>query len=209
MTAAEIREHLIELRRLEDQFYRTVLNETDVYMLAIRLVRAIADSLQPVADLAALIERYQRTSADDVIPIAEALEAPQVVMLDYQLALGAAFYLRAQEIQEANAQAEVLRRLAAARAQGQRWAVVYDHERKRYGKSLFQRLEMRLSDGFSLYAASELDMEKGLVHALEPMWLDPATGKQRPETPPPELRQEYATREAMLEAVEALRRKYP
>src|SRR5574341_840711 len=100
MTAQEIREYLTELRKIEDRFYRTVLNDPDTYMLAIRLVRAIADSLKSIADLDTLVDRFQRTSSDDVIPIADALNAPQVILLDYQLALGAAFYLRAQEIQE-------------------------------------------------------------------------------------------------------------
>ncbi len=209
MTPAEIREYLTELRRTEDQFYRTVLNETDMYMLAIRLVRAIADSLQSVSDLETLIERFQRASSDDVIPIAEALDTPQVMVLDYQLALAAAFYLRAQEIQEEGARADFQSRAAAARAQGRPWAVISDYEQRRYGKSLFRRLEMRLSDGLSVLFGSELDMEKGLTYTLEPMWLDPATGKPQQGIALPEPRQEFATREALLEAVATFRENYP
>jgi hypothetical protein len=177
-------------------------------MLAIRLVRAIADSLQTVSDLEALVSQYQRASSDDVIPIAEALETPQVMLLDYQRALAAAYYLRAQEIQAEGAQADIQRRLAAARAQGQRWAVITSFEQRRYRQTFFRQLEMRLSDGLSVLFGNDLDIERGLTYALEPMWLDPNTGKPQRGVALPEPRQEYPTREALLEAVTAFRQKY-
>ena len=209
MTAQEIREYLTELRKIEDKFYRTVLNDPETYMLAIRLVRAIADSLKSISDLALLIERFQRTSSHDVIPIADALNAPQVILLDYQLALGAAFYLRAQEIQEEYGRAAMQSHITEAQAQGQSWVVVFDYEQTRYGKPFSRRLEMRVSDGFSLYSSSELDIDTGLVYVVEPMWIDLVTGKQRQDVTLAEPRQEYATHEAMLEAMVFLRRKYP
>ncbi len=208
MTAQEIREYVTELRKIEDRFYRTVLNDPDTYMLAIRLVRAIADSLKSIADLDTLVDRFQRTSSDDVIPIADALNAPQVILLDYQLALGAAFYLRAQEIQEEIGRAAMQSQIAEAQANGQNWVVVFDYEQMRYGKPFSRRLEMRVADGFSLYSSSELDMDKGLVYAVEPMWIDLVTGKQRQDMALTEPRQEFTTHAAMLEAAAALRRKY-
>ncbi len=208
MTAPEIREYLVELRKIEDKFYRTVLNDPDTYMLAIRLVRAIADSLKPISDLDTLIERFQRASSDDVIPIADALDTPQVILLDYPLALGAAFYLRAQEIQEEIGRAAMQSHIAEAQAQGDIWAVVFDYEQTRYGKPFSRRLEMRVSDGFSLYSSSELDMDKGLVYTVEPMWIDLATGRQRQDMALTEPRQEFTTHTAMLEAAAALRQKY-
>jgi hypothetical protein len=208
MDPTEIREYLTALRQAEDQFFRTVLNETDLYMLAIRLVRAIADSLKPIADLETLIQRFQRSDAETVVPIADALETPQVMVLDYQLALAAAFYLRAQEIQEENAQADFQKRLAAARAQGRPWALIFDHEQKRYGKLLFRRLEVRVADGLSLYSGSELDLEKGLIFTLEPIWLDPASGKPRQGLDLPQPRREFATREALLAAAAAFQQEY-
>jgi hypothetical protein len=206
---AEIREYLVELRKAEDQFYRTVLNETELYVLAIRLVRAIADSLAPIADLGALIERYQRSDSEYVVPIADTLEAPRVMVLDYQLALAAAFYLRAQEIQQQTSQADFQRRLAAARAEGRPWAVIFDHEQKRYGKTFFRRLEVRVADGLSLYTGSELDMEKGLIYTFEPMWLDADSGKPRQGVALPQPRQDFATREALLAAAAAFRQGNP
>ncbi|MFL5806604.1 MAG: hypothetical protein ACJ8CR_33360 [Roseiflexaceae bacterium] len=208
MNQQELQAYIAELRSIEDQFFRAVLNDSDSYMLGIRLVRAVADSLKPIADLATLVEYFQRTGSDYVIPIADTLGAPQVMLLDYQLALGAAFYLRSQEIQEDGARADLRARLDAARAQGQRWLVLDERETRRYGRTFFRRLEMRLSDGFGLYTASELDWEKGHLYVLEPMLLDTDTGQPRRGAAPPEPRQEFATYEELMRAVEALREKY-
>ena len=209
MTAQETREYLAELRKIEDRFYRTVLNDPEMYMLGIRLVRAIADSLKPISDLETLVEHFRRASSDDVVPIADALNAPAVLLLDYQLALGAAYYLRAQEIQEERGRAAMQGRIIEAQANGQNWVLVFNDEQTRYGKPFARRLEMRVSDGFSLYSGSELDLETGLVYVVEPMWIDLVTGKQRQDVTLAEPRQEFATHEAMMEAAAALRRKYP
>ena len=207
MSYQEIQAYIAELRSIEDRFYRAILNDSDSYMLGIRLVRAVADSLRSIVDLEMLVERFQQTGSDYVVPIADTLGAPQVLLLDYQLALGAAFYLRAQEIAEDRTTADVQARLAAARAQDQRWVVIDERETRRYGRTFFRRLEMRLSDGFSLYVASELDWEKGHIYVVEPLLLDPSTGRPR-QGAPPEPRQEFATREELMQAVEVLRKKY-
>jgi len=208
MRQQELQPYIAEWRAMEDHFYRAVLNDPDLYMLGIRLVRAVADSLKAIADLETLITRFQQTGSDAVATIAETLDAPQVVLIDYQLALGAAFYLRAQEIQEQGARADLEARLAAARAQGQRWVVLYDQETRRHGHAFFQRLEIRLPDGFSLRSADEMDWERGRVYVLEPLLLDLITGLPRRDVSPPEPRQEFATREDLARAVEALRQKY-
>jgi hypothetical protein len=209
MNSKELQPYIAEWRAIEDRFYRQILNDADLYMIGIRLVRAVADSLGTTADLATLVELFQRSSSDDVAAIADTLDAPQVVLLDCQLALGAAFYLRAQEIQQTRAQADVQDRLAAARAQGQGWVALYDQESRRQGHTFFQRLDMRLADGFGLRSASEMDWEKGRVFVLEPLLLDPATGQPRRDHPAPEPQQEFTTRAALDLALAALREKYP
>jgi hypothetical protein len=208
LSPTEIQAYVTEWRTMEDRFYRTVMGAADLYMLGIRLVRAIADTLAPVDDLAALVERFGRTGTDDVIPIADALDAPQVVLLDYQLALGAAFYLRAQEIQEARAEADLRQRIETARAQGHAWVVLADCETRRYGKVFFQRLEMRLPDGFGLLTSSEMDWERGRIYVVEPLLLDPHTGRRRTGTPPPELPRVCATPDEMWQVAAELRHKY-
>jgi hypothetical protein len=208
MAQPEIQSYLAEWRAIEDRFYRQILNDPDLYMLGIRLVRGMADRVQAIDDLALLIERFQRTGSDEVGAIGDTLGSPQVVLLDYQLALGAAFYLRAQEIQADSAKADVQARLAEARAQGQAWVSLYDQETQRHGHTFFQRLDLRLSDGFSLRSASEMDWERGRVYVLEPLLLDTVTGRPRRDVPAPAPRQEFATREALAAALLELREKY-
>jgi hypothetical protein len=208
MDSKEIQVYTAEWRAIEDRFYRQVLSDAELYMVGIQLVRAVADTLQTTSDLATLVERFERSSSDDVAMIADTLDAPQVVLLDCQLALGAAFYLRAQEIQQARAQADFQARIAEARAQGRGWVTLYDHESRRHGHAFFQRLDMRLSDGFGLRSASEMDWEKGRIFVVEPLLLDLASGQPRRDIPAPEPRQEFTNRAALEQALAALREKY-
>jgi len=207
MIATETRAYLAEWQAMEDRFFRAILNAADLYMLGIRLARAIAETLRSTDDLDALAARFQRTSSDDVIPIADALDAPQTVLLDFPLALGAAFHLRAREIQEATAGATLQRRIEAARA-GQDWVVLVESSTRHNGKSLFQRLEMHLPDGFGIHTASELDWERGLIYVLEPLLLDPQDGRRRTDAPPPAPPSEFASSEELHKAADDLRRSY-
>lgn len=189
---------------MEDHYYRQIMNDPDLYMLGIQLVRAVADSLRATS-LEELVERFQRSGSDEVAAVADGLERPQVVLLDYQLARGAAYYLRAQDIQEQRMRADFHTRLAEARARGQRWVLLYEQESWRQGHAFFQRLDLRLPDGLGLRSASEMDWEKGRVYVLEAMVLDLATGLPRRDIPAPEPRQEFATRAALDAALATLR----
>jgi hypothetical protein len=208
MLSQEVRAYLTEWRKNEDKYYGASLGDAQTYMLAIRLARAITDTLTPITELLPLVEQFKRSSSEDVAPIADALETPQVMMLDYQLALGAAFYLRAQEIQDTLALAEAQQRLAEARAQGQTWVTIYSREQKRYGKRLAQRLELRTTDGLGLQASGELDIEKGLVYSVESLMIDLHSGKRRQDLAAPEPRAEFGAYEEMMQAFEALLQKY-
>jgi hypothetical protein len=203
MQEAEVQAYIAELRRVEERCFRAIMSDSDLYMLGVRLVRAVADSLAQIDDLSVLCEHLQRSSSDDVIPIAAALGAPQVVLLDYQLALGAAYALRVQEIQEQQGRVALGARLQAARASGSSWALLHDVTTRRYGQSLFQRLEMRLADGMALRYGGELDWERGLVYFSEQLWLDPETALPRSKVV--EARREFGCAEELLAAVAALR----
>lgn len=208
MASPEVRAYLTEWRKNEDKYYGAALGDAQTYMLAIRLARAIADTLTTITELSPLVEQFQRSSSEDVAPIADALEAPQVMALDYQLALGAAFYLRAQEIQDTAALADAQQRLAEAKARGQTWVTIYHREQKRYGKRLTHRLDLRTKDGLGLQASGELDMEKGLVYSVESFMIDLENGKRRQDLAAPEPRTEFGAYEEMMQAFETLLQKY-
>lgn len=208
MINEEVRAQVADWRAAEEHFYGSALADTNLYMVSLRLVRAIVDSLDDIHDLETLVERYGQTDAEYVIPIAERLDIPQLVLLDYELALAAAFYLRSQEIVDAQAETEAKARIAQARAEGKAWVTLYESETKRNGFVFFDRLEMHLPDGRGLHVANEINWEKGRVYIVEPLMLDPETGRIRTDAEPPAPRQEFATREALMDEVEDLREEY-
>ena len=177
-------------------------------MGAIRLVRAIIDSLQDITNLDSLVLRFQDIDASYVTPIAKGLDLPQLVMLNYELTLSVAFYLRSREILESQALSQTKDLVSKAREDGKEWVVIYDHETEHNGYSFFRRLEVHLSDGLSLHIASELDFEKGRIYSLEPMVLDLKTGRIKKDSASPDPRQEFLTKEKLMSEVVRLREKY-
>ncbi|MBE7551172.1 MAG: hypothetical protein HS126_08875 [Anaerolineales bacterium] len=208
MTEQEIQALALAWRKAEDRFYQAALNMPEVYADGIRLVRALASSLEQVVEANELVEVYQGYDLDQVGLIADKLALAHGDFIDFELARDAAFYLRYQEILDRQDQARVQARLAEAQAQGAQWVTLYDNETRRQGRTFFQRLEMRLPDGLGLYTAVELDLEKGRVYVVEPIMLDPATGDPRRGVAPPDPREEFRTREELAEAVARLREKY-
>lgn len=208
MSEAERRERVDAWRQAEDRFYASVLTMPEAYASGIRLVRALANRLDDVRDVEALLDAYRDTDVDDVAEVAEELELSHRHFVDYELALDAAFYLRYQEVLEEQAEGDIRTRLTQARSEGEEWVVLYDNETRQRGHTFFQRLEMHLPDGIGLYTASELDWEKGRVYVVEPIVLDPDTGRPHRGVPPPEPRQEFETREELAAAVAAMREKY-
>ena len=204
----DVQPYLLEWRGMEDRFYRSVLHESEMYMLGIRLVRAVAGSLELIDSFPALVARFGHSSVNDVIPVADGLGEPRVVLLDYQLALGAAFYLRAQEIREVQTDASLREQVDAARDQGREWVTLIDAETRRYGQSFFQKLEMRLSDGFGILTSSELDWEKGRIYVVEPLLLDPRSGRRRTGATRPEPTRECATLAEMQRTADDIRARY-
>lgn len=208
MSSEETQERIAAWRRDEDRFYASVINNPELYMASIRLVRAVADTLGDSEDLEALVQQSRRIDASYVIPIAASLETPQLALLDYGLLLGAVFHLRSREVVEAQAQKRAAEIVAEARRRGEEWVVLYDEESLRNGYKVFKRLELHLSDGLALHTCNELDWEKGWVYALQPLMLDPQTGQILSGVQAPDPRAEFTTREELAVAVTRLREKY-
>lgn len=207
MNKRELKAYVAELRKIEDDYYREVLGDADLYMLGIRLVRAITDTLKTLTSVEKLIAKFQRTGSDYVGPIADSLNTPRVLFINYQKALGAAFYLRAQELEDDQAKSDWLRRVAEAGQHRSGWITVYDLDQQRYGRKFFHHLEMHLPEGLSLRTWSDLDWEKGLVYIVEPLLLDPLTGKPRGDAKLAEASQEFSTLEEMQAAAKSLKEK--
>jgi hypothetical protein len=200
--------HLASWRKAEDRFYGAALSAPEIYTDGLQLVRGLANSLSEVASVEALLEAYAKSSIQQVVDVAEALNLRYRDFLDYYLARDAAFYLRHREILEAEAKAGIAARIVEAQGQEGEWVTLYHVEQEGPGVTYFQRLEMILSSGLGLYSAIELDWDRGRVYVVEPMLLDPATGAPRRGIPPPDPRQEFTSLADMAEALAALRKKY-
>ena len=201
--------YLTTWRNAEDKFYGAALSAPELYMAGIRLVRGIAETLADIDTVDSLLEAYpDRVSIDQVEAVGEWLEIAQRDFLDYNLAREAAFYLRYQEIVGTQAQNDIQAKIKAARDQGEAWVTLYRAEQPGQGVTFFQQLDMHVPNGLGLYSAIELDWEKGRVYVVEPLVLDPATGEPQRHVSPPDPRQEFSSRAAMLATLERLRQKY-
>ena len=94
-------------------------------MKALRRVRAIVDSLKDITAMEALITRYQEIDSSYVVPIAKSLEMPQLVVLNYELTLSVAFYLRGREVLESQALSRPAELVRKAKKNGDKWIVIY------------------------------------------------------------------------------------
>lgn len=204
----ELSSHLKSWRNAEDKFYGSVMADPELYMAGINLVRGIASSLNHITNVTDLLEALSQITISHVADVADELDINLRDFLDYHLAREAAFYLRYQEILEAQAKTKIQANIVEAQASGETWVTLYKVEQSRRGGPLFQQLEMHLTDGVGIYSGIELDWEKGRVYVVEPMMLNPETGQPQREIPAPDPRQEFSRREEMVAAVVALREKY-
>jgi len=177
-------------------------------MKALRLVRAIVDSLKDITAMESLITRYQEIDPSYVVPIAKSLEMPQLVVLNYELTLSVAFYLRGREIVESQALSRTEDLVSKAKENGDEWIVIYDNKTEHNGYKFFSRLEMHIPDGKSIHFASELDLEKGRIFSVEPMLLDPKTGSIKKDSNSLGPRKEFITKKNLMSEVIQLRKKY-
>jgi hypothetical protein len=207
----EIRQQIRAWREQESKFYAAALSEAELYMAGIQLVRAIANNLSNISDLDALVRYHSQLDVEYVLPIADTLDTPLAVFLDYTFALGAAFHVRAQEIQEEKIKKQAQVRILSAsqdNESNQRWVVLYDEKSQRNGITFFWRLEMHLTNGIGLQTSCELDFEKGRVYVVELLVLDPHNGHICRDVKLPDAKQEFRSQDELGAAVVALRQKY-
>jgi hypothetical protein len=204
----EIRRQIRAWREQESTFYGAALSEAELYMIGVKLVRAIADSLNTISDLGELVNHYSDVDVQYVLPIADSLDAPLAVFLDYASALGAGFYVRSQEILENQIQQQARERIQATSQTDGQWVTLYDEQTRRNGVTFFWRLEMHLRSGIGLQTTCELDWQQGRVYVLELLALDPATGRICREAKLPDSKQEFSTEDELTAAVAEAHQKY-
>ena len=139
----------------ERRLYPLVTTVPDLYVAAVRVVRAVADGLDDVSSHAELVERWSaRHSALDEAQMATDLIVPREV--PQESILGSAFALRDREVSVQREQEERREQVRIARAGGRSWAVL--HERGDVNRGLadpYQCIELYLPMGLALVSAVE------------------------------------------------------
>jgi len=161
-------------QRAEERLYPVVLVRPEVYELSLRLVRAAADRLALCHDEEALAAAYG--GAGELVARAALEEEIPTTDLDLGLVADAAFSQRRREVVVEMHRAEAIRRIGAARQEGEPWTVLYETG-SGFPPIPYRRLEMRVADGVGIHAFVEQDPDTALpVYGLEAIQLDPETG---------------------------------
>ncbi len=202
--ASTISTHLARWRRGEERFFRSVMGDPDLYIAAIRLVRALADRAGQDRDLDGLVERFDREGVEEVRAVVEKLGVPQLILLDYALARRAAYCLAAQNWLEEQSRTVAVSRLSEAREAGEEWVVLWHQDEIVNGHTFFERLEVHVPTGHAVRASHWVDMEKGWIWSMQPTSVDPKTGRQINEATR-QKRLEFSSREDLESAIHQLR----
>lgn len=140
----------------ERRLYPTATTNPDAYQSAVKLVRAVADTLVDVSDLGELAQRWEHRSA--VLDAAVRATGETVAYGLTEATAGCGFAIRRRELLNERAERERRERVAAARDAGETWAVI--HEQGDLGSGLadpYQRMEMHLPTGLAVVSMVEPD----------------------------------------------------
>lgn len=195
------------IRRWEEaerRLYPSMVAQPDLVAGSLRLVREVADDLLEVVTVEGLAEVWPR--AAELVHAAAGREGMAGEPADPEIVAGAAFALRYRELVAEGGRREIRRRIDEARARGEAWVVLDEAGvAEAPFPQPYRRLEMRLADGLGLLLSAELDPDSGgIVHAIEGVRLDPASGEMAGPAEP--ARRELADPEEWRRAGEDARR---
>ena len=140
----------------ERRLYPTATTNPDAYQSAVRLVRAVADSLADVSDLEGLSQRWEDRSA--ILDEAARAAGEAVAYGLTEATAGCGFAIRRRELLNERAESQRRERIAAAREAGEAWAVI--HEQGDLGAGLadpYQCVELHLATGLAVVSMVEAD----------------------------------------------------
>ena len=140
----------------ERRLYPTATTNPDAYQSAVKLVRAVADSLADVTQLADLADRWEQRSA--ILDEAARTTGESVAYGLAEATAGCGFAVRRRELLAEEAERRRRESIAAARQAGRTWAVI--HEQGDLGSGLadpYQCMEMHLPTGLTVVSMVEPD----------------------------------------------------
>jgi hypothetical protein len=197
-------EHLI--RRWEEaerRLYPSMVAQPALVAGSLRLVREVADDLRDIDTVEGLADAWVR--AGEMVESAAGREGIAEELADPEIVAGAAFALRYRELVVEAGRRETRRRITEARVRGDAWVVLDEGGvAEAPFPQPYRRVEMRLADGYALHLTAELDPDSGgVVHAIEGLRLDPASGEGGGPAEP--ARREFADPDEWRQAARDLR----
>jgi hypothetical protein len=161
----------------ERRLYPSMMTQPDAVAGLLHLIRTVADRLERADTVEALAEAW--SAAPQIVGAAAEMEGIDRGSFDQGIVAGAAFALRYRELMAHTERRDRRRRIDEARAHGDAWVVLDEAGvAEAPFPTPYRRVEMRLSDGYGLRSTAELDPDSGgIVHAVEELWLDPASGE--------------------------------
>lgn len=188
----------------EERLYPVVTVRPDLYETCIGLVRSLADHLERVPDVDALVTSYRTAGRDADLAEAGIDTDDLPPEIDLDLVRDAAYQVRARELGAREATERTQRLIDRARATGEPTVVIWS-EGERENWPPYRRVEMSVATGRALSLTTELDPERMTPRFfVEAIQLDPATGEAL-DAPPLAPRAGYEDPEAWRQAAGELR----
>ena len=201
---SERKEALRRWREAEDRLYPVVTVRTDLYEAAIGVVRSLADHLDGVPDLDALVTSYLASTPAADLEAAGIEEGSLPPEIDASMTRDAAYQLRSRELVQRASSEQAHRAIDRARRAGEPVVTVWSHGENELWPP-YRRIEMSLATGFAVSVSTELNPDTmAPMFVLEGFQLDPDTGDVTGEGPVAP-RREFTDPDAWHSAAEDLR----
>ena len=193
---------IVRWRESEGRLYPVVTVRPELYQVAIGMVRSLADHLDGVPDLDALVTSYlaSNPAADLEAAGIERGEIPPELEID--IVRDAAYQVRSRELVQRASQEGAELAIDRARRAGQSTVVVWANGDNELMPP-YRRIEMSLATGFSVAVSAEYNPDTMQpLYVLESFQLDPDTGAGAEPLAP---RREFDNSDAWTAAASELR----
>ena len=196
---------IVRWRESEGRLYPVVTVRPELYQVAIGVVRSLADHLDSVPDLDALVTSYLASNPAADLEAAGIEHGSMPPELDAGMVRDAAYQVRSRELVQRASQEGAELSLERARRAGEPTAVLWTNGDNELMPP-YRRVEMSLATGFSVAVSTEYNPDTMQpLYVLEGFQLDPDTGSgAEPLSPRREFDDPDAWKAAAAELRQAL-----
>ena len=167
---------IVRWRESEGRLYPVVTVRPELYQAAIGVVRSLADHLDGVPDLDALVTSYLASNPAADLEAAGIERESLPPELEEDVLRDAAYQIRSRELVQRAAQEGSSLAIERARRAGERTATVWTNGDNEL-KPPYRRVEMSLATGFAVSVSTEYNPDPmQSLYVLEGFQLDPDTG---------------------------------